>query len=216
MKIMKKIRIMIIEDHELVRKGLIMLFQAEDDMEIVSEAENGEEIAKKVIELNLDVIILDIRLVGKDGTQVCKEIKEMFPHIKIMMLTSYSDPETIQKAIESGADGYMLKNSKVQTLVESIRKLVNGEPFFQNEIAMALVQYHRERKVKEFKIIDTLTEREREVLQLVADGLTNKEIGRKLFISENTVRTYISNILNKLGVTNRTEATRLYWEEITT
>ena len=200
-----RIRIFIADDHAIVREGLRALLATEQDIELVGEANNGLQAVSKVSALKPDVILLDMVMPNMDGLEAIIEIRKNWPEAKIIVLTSFSDDEKVFSAIRSGALGYLLKESSPQDLLQAIHSVARGEGFLSPTIASKVMrELNRPPKLPPTK--DPLTEREVEILQLVAQGLTNDEIAEKLVVSERTVRTHVSNILAKLQLANRTQA----------
>ena len=201
----EKIRIFIADDHAIVREGLRALLATEPDLELVGEANDGAQAVSKARTLKPDVILLDMVMPRMDGLEAIVEIKKNWSEAKIIMLTSFSDDEKVFSAIRSGALGYLLKESSPQDLLQAIHSVARGEGFLPPSIASKVMrEINQPPKLPPTK--DPLTAREVEILQLVAQGLTNDEIAEKLVLSERTVRTHVSNILAKLQLANRTQA----------
>lgn len=199
------IRIFIADDHAIVREGLRALLATEPNLELVGEASDGTQAVSKVHALKPDVILLDMVMPRMDGLEAIVEIKKNWSEAKIIVLTSFSDDEKVFSAIRSGALGYLLKESSPQDLLQAIYSVARGEGFLSPTIASKVMrEINQPPKLPPTK--DPLTEREVEILQLVAKGLTNDEIAEKLVVSERTVRTHVSNILAKLQLANRTQA----------
>jgi DNA-binding NarL/FixJ family response regulator len=192
-----KIRILIADDHFLVRIGLIALVNMEPDMEVVGEASDGVQALAIFEKLQPDLTLMDLRMPGKDGIQATLEIRGKFPTARILMLTTYDGDDDIHKALQAGAQGYVLKNSTRETLVPALRSVAAGQRWIPKDIASRLASR---------KTFEELTPREIEVLHKLARGLANKEIGDALGISEHTVKGHLKNILAKLRVADRTEA----------
>lgn len=200
-----KIRILIADDHAIVREGLRALLATEPDLELVAEATDGVQAVDKARALKPDVILLDLMMPRMDGVEAITEIKKDWQEARIIVLTSFSDDEKVFSAIRSGALGYLLKDSSPQDLLHAIHTVANGEGFLSPTIASKVMrEINQPPKLPPTK--DPLTERENEILQLVAQGLTNDQIAEKLVVSERTVRTHVSNILAKLQLANRTQA----------
>jgi two-component system, NarL family, response regulator LiaR len=199
------IRVLIADDHAIVREGLRGLITSEPGMEVVAEARDGLETVHKVRAARPDVILIDLVMPRMDGIQAISEITAEFPGSRILVLTSFADDDKVFPAIKSGALGYLLKDSSPQELLDAIREVYHGESSLHPTIARKLI-----RELSEPPNLppaeEPLTEREVEVLRLVAQGLSNEEIGVRLYISERTVRTHVSNILGKLHLANRTQA----------
>jgi NarL family two-component system response regulator LiaR len=198
------IRILVADDHAVVRKGLLALIQTEEGMEVVGEAAHGAEAVELAAALHPDVILLDLVMPRMDGIEAIRGIRQNDPEARILVLTSFSEDEKVLTAIEVGAMGCLLKDATPEELLRAIRDVHQGRSALNPRIATKLIQ--RMQKTEPRKPIEELTSRESEVLRCIALGLSNKEIGDKLFISEPTVRTHVSNILMKLGLPNRTQA----------
>jgi NarL family two-component system response regulator LiaR len=198
------IRILIADDHAVVRKGLLALIQTEEGMEVVGEAAHGAEAVELAAALRPDVILLDLVMPRMDGIEAIRGIRRNDPEARILVLTSFSEDEKVLTAIEVGAIGCMLKDATPEELLRAIRDVHQGRSALNPAVAQKLIQ--RMRKTDTPKPMQELTARETEVLRCIARGLSNREIGDKLFISEPTVRTHVSNILMKLELPNRTQA----------
>jgi len=200
------IRILIADDHTLVRAGLRALLDSEPGMEVVGEAADGVEAVDRARTLEPDVILLDLVMPRKDGIEAISDICTTDPNARILVLTSYTDDEKVFPAIKAGALGYLLKDSEPQELLQAIRSVHAGEPSLAPTIARKLM-----RELQQPPDLppaeNPLSEREMQVLRLVAQGLSNREIGARLVVSERTVRAHVSNILEKLHLANRTQAT---------
>jgi NarL family two-component system response regulator LiaR len=199
------IRVLIADDHAVVRQGLRTLIGTEPGMTVVGEAGDGVEAVEMARAYKPDVILLDMVMPRKDGLQAIREIKRESPNVRILVLTSFSDDDKVFPAIKSGALGYLLKNASPRTLLSAIRDVHRGEPSMSPAIANKLMR-ELQRKPELPPTDEPLTEREVDVLKLVAQGLTNQEIAEALFIGEGTVRTHVSSILSKLHLANRTQA----------
>jgi NarL family two-component system response regulator LiaR len=199
------IRVLIADDHGLVRKGLSALINAKPGIQVIGEAEDGEEAIQKTRELAPDVILLDLKMPHKDGVEAIHEIKAENPDAKILVLTSFVEDHLVFSAIKAGALGYLLKDSTPTELIQAIQAVYRGESSLSPTIALKLVQ-ELSRPSDLPPTDEPLTPREVEVLRLVAKGLTNQEIGEKLVISERTVGAHVSTILAKLQLANRTQA----------
>ena len=200
-----KTRLMIVDDHEVVRMGLRAALEVEPDFAVVAEAGNGREAIEKARAHAPEIVLMDVRMGGMDGIEACREIRSELPDTKVLMLTSFAEEETVVAALLAGAAGYVLKNVARARLLEALRSVARGESLLDSKVTRSvldkLVGMH-ERPGDD----DNLTAREREVLALIADGATNKEIAAKLVVSDNTARNHVSHILGKLGFTRRSEA----------
>jgi two-component system, NarL family, response regulator LiaR len=201
----ERIRILIADDHAIVREGLRALLATEPEVELVAEASDGAQAVSKIRALKPDVILLDMMMPRMDGTEAIIEIKKDMPEARIIVLTSFSDDEKVFSAIRHGALGYLLKETSPDDLLKAIRSVARGEGFLSPSIA-AKVMREINQPMSLPPTNDPLTLREVEILQLVAQGLTNDEIAARLVVSERTVRTHVSNILAKLQLANRTQA----------
>jgi len=199
------IRILIVDDHIVVRKGIKALLATEPTLEVLDEAENGLEAVAKFEELKPDVLLLDLLMPKMSGIEVIRELKGKFSDVKILVLTSFAADEQVFPAIKAGALGYLLKDSQPEELIEAIRQVYQGESSLSPAVARMVLQEVFQPGEKPLSP-DPLTKRELEVLQVLAKGKSNREIGENLHITEATVRTHVSNILAKLHLASRTEA----------
>lgn len=197
---MTKTRILLVDDHEVVRMGMRLLFETEDDFTVVGEASNGAEALAKASVLDPQLILMDVRMEKMGGIESCREIKSRYPQMHILMLTSYTDDEAIAASVLAGASGYLLKHLSRAELLRSVRLIAAG----QTLVDAAALQQTMQRLTSSPG--GDLTEREREVLALVARGYTNKQIAETLYVSEKTARNHVSHILEKLGLARRSEA----------
>lgn len=197
---MTKIRIMIVDDHEVVRLGMRAAFEAEPDMAVVGEASNGAEALAKIPVLDPQLILMDVRMEKLNGIEACREIKSRNPDVHILMITSYTDEDAMISSILAGASGYLLKHVSRADLLRFIRQVASGHSLIDSRTAQQAMERLAQIPGSE------LTEREREVLTLVARGYTNKQIADTLFVSEKTARNHVSHILDKLGLSRRSEA----------
>ena len=199
------IRVFLADDHAVVRKGLEALIATQPDMVVIGTAVDGEEAVQQVASLQPDVILLDLQMPRKTGLEAIQEIKSADPQARILILTSFSEDDTVFAAIKSGALGYLLKDSSPQELIQAIRNVYSGRSSLHPDIALKVIRELNKPPAHLPLTEEPLTEREVEVLKLVAQGLSNQTIADKLIVSERTVRTHISNILSKLHLANRTQ-----------
>lgn len=198
---MAKIRIMIVDDHEVVRLGLRTVFELEPDLAVVGEASNGLEALAKIGVLAPQVILMDVRMEKMSGIEACREIKSLYPAVHILMITSYTDDDAIVSSVLAGASGYLLKNVSRAELLRAIRVAATGQSLLDANTTKQLMEQLQAQVPG-----NELTEREREVLALVARGYTNKQIAEALYVTEKTARNHVSHILEKLGLSRRSEA----------
>ena len=204
---MKRVKVMIVDDHEVVRLGLKAALEMEDDMEVVGDLAAAQPALREAQIVRPDVVLMDVRMPGMDGIQACRLLRERQPETRVVMLTSFGDDEAVFSSIMAGAAGYLLKNTRRADLLSAVRSAAAGESLLDPGIAGRVLSRIRELTAKEQDHeVSLLSAREREVLALVAEGMTNKEVAAKLIISENTARNHVSRILDKLGLTRRTEA----------
>jgi DNA-binding NarL/FixJ family response regulator len=200
-----RIRVLIVDDHAVVRMGLRAFFELLDDIEVVGEAADGSEGVAMARRLTPDVVLMDLLMPNMDGITAIGRIKAERPETEIVTMTSFIEEEKVTAALEAGASGYVLKDAEAEEVAQAIRAAYHGEVHLDPQVARLLAQRIRTKKV-EPDLAEPLTDREKEVLALLGRGLSNKEIGTELFISERTARTYVSNILGKLGLQSRTQA----------
>jgi len=198
------IRVFLLDDHEIVRRGLRELLEAEGDIEIVGEAATAEEAHGRIPATHPDVAVLDVRLPDGDGIEVCRDIRSTHPEIACLMLTSFAEDEALFSAIMAGAAGYALKQMRGTDLVDGVRRVAGGESLLDPSLTSRVLE--RLRRPAEPDVLAGLTPRERRILGLIAEGMTNRQIGEQLFLAEKTVKNYVSNLLSKLGMSRRTEA----------
>lgn len=203
------IKVLLVDDHAVVRLGLNTLLSDEREIIIVGEAANADQAMKQVDLLKPDVVILDIQIPGKNGIDVCKNIVSQYPNSKVVMLTSHTSDEFITQAIRAGASGYVLKQVGNEELLRAIKAAYAGEMAFDTQTTSQMVKtYKKLEKEAEDSIFADISQRELQVMVLVAEGQSNKEIGKKLNLSEITIRNYVSNILSKLNFRNRIDIAR--------
>jgi len=202
-----KQRILLVDDHEVVRLGLKALLDRHPNFEVVGEAGSAQAAVQQVEALQPDVVVMDIRLPGGSGIEACQEIADKHPASKVIMLTSYAEDEMLFSAIRAGAAGYVLKQIGGEDLVRAIEAVGRGEALLDPAVTQRIFQEVRKAaREEEASAFSTLTQQEKHVLLLVSEGKTNREIAKGLFLGEGTVRNYVSSILSKLGVSNRAEA----------
>jgi NarL family two-component system response regulator LiaR len=206
------IRVLIVDDHAIVREGQRALIETEPGMELAGEAADGFEAVTMARSLQPDVILLDLLMPRKGGIEATREIVQEDPEARILVLTSFAEGEKVYAAIKAGAQGYLMKDASPQEIVDAIRSVYRGEPSMSAAIAQKLMR-ELQRASKMPLVEEPLTERELEVLRLVAQGLPNQEVADRLVISDRTVSTHVSNILSKLHVANRTQAALYAWRE---
>jgi NarL family two-component system response regulator LiaR len=199
------IRVMLVDDHTMVRRGLATMLKVFDDLQLAGEAESGEAAIQLAAEVSPDVILMDMSMPGMDGATATRAIRKQFPKVQIIALTSFKEGKLIKNALEAGAIGYLLKDISADDLVRSIRAAHTGRATLSSEVAQALVETVNLPPAPGFD----LTEREREVLTLMIEGLNNTQIAGRLTVSPSTVKSHVSNLLSKLGVASRTEAVTL-------
>ena len=196
------IRILLVDDHALVRKGLSMVLAVYDDFKVVGEANDGEEAVRLCEGLQPNVVLMDLLMPKMDGVNATKIIKERWPQIQIIALTSFDEKEYVEGALKAGASGYLLKNVSAEELVSAIQRAAIGQPSLSPEAAQVLIQ----KVTKPEKNDPNLTEREKKILELMVEGLSNNEIAERLVIGQATVKFHVGNVLSKLDVNSRTEA----------
>lgn len=201
------IRVMIVDDHDIVRRGLSTFLNGYDDLLLVGEAANGQDALRVCGEVKPQVILMDMMLPDMDGVTLTRSIRSLYPDTQVVMLTSSKDGDLVQAALQAGAIGYMLKNISVKEMAETIRAAYAGMPSLAPEATQALIDLTVQSRVAPPNY--NLTERERIILKLMVQGLTNQEIADQIFVSRATVKVHVSTILSKLGVQNRVEAVRL-------
>ncbi len=199
------IKVLLVDDHEMVRLGVSAYLSVQEDIEVIAQAENGKIGVEKALELKPDIILMDLVMPVMDGIEATKEILSKWKEAKIIIVTSFIDDEKVYPAISAGAKSYLLKTSSASEIAQAIRDTYRGEGVFEKEVSEKLE--HRHEVEEEFRLFEELTSREKEVLLLIAQGKSNQEIADECFITLKTVKTHVSNILSKLQVEDRTQAT---------
>ncbi|GAA2350971.1 response regulator [Streptomyces violaceusniger] len=198
-----RIRVLLVDDHQVVRRGLRTFLQVQDDIEVVGEASDGEEGVARAEELRPDVVLMDVKMPGLDGIEALRTLRGLDNPARVLVVTSFTEKRTVVPALRAGAAGYVYKDVDPEALARAIRSVHSGHVLLQPEVALALLSQEDGGGQGRG---GSLTEREREVLALIADGRSNREIARALVLSEKTVKTHVSNILMKLDLADRTQA----------
>jgi DNA-binding NarL/FixJ family response regulator len=200
-------RVFLLDDHEIVRRGLRDLLEAEDDLTVTGEASTADEALARIPSTRPDVAVLDVRLgEGGDGIEVCREIRSRHPEVRCLMLTSFADDEALFAAIMAGAAGYVLKQVRGTELIDAIRRVARGESLLDPTLTGRVLDRLRAKPSQDVDELAGLTDQERRILELIAEGHTNRQIAEAIFLAEKTVKNYVSNLLAKLGMSRRTEA----------
>jgi len=199
------IRIFLLDDHEVVRRGIAELLSTVPDFEVVGEAGTVEQALGRVLASKPDVAILDARLPDGSGIDVCRDIRSAMPSTYCLILTSYDDQDAVLSSVLAGASGYVLKEVRTSALVDAIRQVAQGRSLIDPSVIAQVMERVREGTPTDSRLA-ALTQREREVLDLIADGLTNRQIGERMYLAEKTVKNYVSSLLGKLGMERRTQA----------
>lgn len=199
------VKVFLLDDHEIVRRGLRELIESEEGLSVIGEAATVEEALSRVPALRPDVAVLDVRLPDGSGVEACRSLRERMPELQCLMLTSFADDEALFSAILAGAAGYVLKQIKGNDLTGAIRKVARGESLIDPAMAGRVMERIRQGQ-KETSELSHLSDQERRILDLLAEGLTNRQIAERMFLAEKTVKNYVSNLLAKLGMHRRTEA----------
>jgi DNA-binding NarL/FixJ family response regulator len=197
------VRVFLLDDHEIVRRGVRDLLNAEEDMEVVGEASTAAEALARIPATKPDVAVLDVRLPDGNGVSVCRDLREKMPELAFLMLTSFADDEALFDAIMAGASGYVLKQIRGGDLVGAVRTIASGGSLLDPRATTAVLERLRAPKPKD--PLAALSDQERQILQHIGEGLTNREIGERMFLAEKTVKNYVSNVLSKLGLQRRTQ-----------
>jgi two-component system, NarL family, response regulator DevR len=198
--------VFLLDDHEIVRRGLIELINAEADMEVVGEAGTAADAIGRIGATTPDVAVLDYQLPDGNGVEVCREVRDRYPNIACLMLTAFSDDDALFSAIMAGARGYVLKQIRGNDLVDSVRRVARGEQLLDATLTARVLDRLRTPPEQEVDPLALLSPQERQILALIAEGLTNRQIGDRMFLAEKTVKNYVSSVLTKLGMERRTEA----------
>ncbi|WP_306214006.1 response regulator [Actinoplanes sp. RD1] len=199
------IRVFLLDDHEVVRRGLVDLLQADGDIEVIGESGLAQEAAGRIPALRPDVAIFDARLPDGNGIDVCRDVRAVDSSIKGLILTSYEDDEALFAAIMAGASGYVLKQIRGNDLLDAVRRVAAGQSLLDPAVTQRVLERIRH-GVEQPKELASLTDQERRILEFIAEGLTNREIAGRLFLAEKTVKNYVSSLLAKLGLERRTQA----------
>lgn len=199
------IKVFLLDDHELVRRGIVDLISGYDDLEVVGEASTGEEAMRRISVAPPDIALLDVRLGDSEpsGIEICRDLRSAHPEVICLMLTSFSDDDALISSVMAGASGYLLKQIRGPELIDSIRKAASGASLLEGNVVAKVLERLR---APVDDPLDALSGQERKVLDLIAEGLTNRQIGEELFLAEKTVKNYVSKLLGKLGMSRRTEA----------
>jgi two-component system response regulator DevR len=200
-----RITVFLLDDHEIVRRGLRDLLEAEEDIDVVGEASTEDEAVGRVHALDPDVAVLDVRLQEGNGVSACREIRSRHPRTACLILTSFADDEALFQAIMAGAAGYVLKQIRSTDLVDAVRRVAAGQNLLDPAVTAKVLERLR-RGPEEDQTIARLSHQEREVLTLLAEGLTNRQIAERLYLAEKTIKNYVTSVLSKMGMSRRTEA----------
>ena len=209
----EQITVLIVDDHQVVRQGVRAFLESQPDITVVAEAETGEAATQLAAEYAPDVVLMDLLMPGMDGVTATQQVKQASPRTQVIVLTSYHQDEHIFPAIKAGALSYLLKDISPQELVDTVRKAARGEVVLHPRVAARMMQELHGAPQDRDNPLTTLSDRELEVLRLVADGLTNAKIAEQLVISDKTVKSHVSNILSKLHLADRTQAAAFAWRE---
>jgi NarL family two-component system response regulator LiaR len=209
----EKITVLLVDDHKVVRQGLHAFLQAQADIEVVGEADSGETAVTLAVEHAPDVVLMDLVMPGMDGVTATRQVKAQSPRTQIIMLTSYHQDEHIFPAIRAGALSYLLKDIEPAALADAVRQAAQGEAVLHPRVAARVVQELHGSREESVNVFTELSDREMEVLRLIADGANNSSIAEQLVISEKTVKSHVSNILSKLHLADRTQAAVLAWRK---
>ncbi|MEO1290335.1 MAG: response regulator transcription factor [Chloroflexota bacterium] len=205
------VKILIVDDQALARDGLELIVSANADYDVIGTASDGAEALEKIETLSPDVVMMDLKMPIMNGVQATRRIREQFPDVVVLVLTTYDDDEWVLDAIRAGASGYLLKDSPREQILDAIDRIAKGETIVSSRITSKLYQFVQQGSPRNSTIAQELTEREREILSLLANGLSNADIASRIHLAEGTVRNYVSSIFTKLDVTDRAQATALAW-----
>jgi DNA-binding NarL/FixJ family response regulator len=201
------IRVVLVDDHDLLRRGIKTMLESNGDMEVVGEASNGTNALATVEAILPDVVLIDVIMPGKDGIEATREIKDAFPHVSVVVLSGHDEQQFVFDALKAGASGYLLKNAELDEVVQTVKTAAHGEGKLSPSLAsQVLTEFQSYQKVEVPDVFQPLTPREREILRFMSQGLPNKTIASRLSISERTVTTHVANIYSKLHVNNRVSA----------
>jgi two-component system response regulator DevR len=210
-EVMTVVTVFLVDDHEVVRRGVAELLNEEEDLTVIGQASSVSEALARIPALRPDVAVLDIRLPDGNGVELCRELRSRLPDLNCLMLTSFTDEQAMMDAILAGAGGYVIKDIKGMDLISAVRTVGAGHSLLDNRAAAALMSRLRDNVEKPGPLTD-LTEQEHTVLDLIGEGLTNRQIAERMFLSEKTVKNYVSRLLSKLGMERRTQAAVLVTE----
>jgi DNA-binding NarL/FixJ family response regulator len=200
------VRVMIVDDHDVVREGLRALIHKQTEFALAGEADSVASAVKEALRSKPDVVIMDVRLPDGSGVEACREIRAAQPETKVLMLTSYADEEAVLASIMAGASGYLLKQTRSRDLVAAIERVARGESLLDPTVTARVLERLRKGTGDQDEELSLLSEQERRILDLIAEGKTNKEIAQEIFLSDKTVKNYVSSILSKLNLRRRSEA----------
>ena len=203
---MKPIRVLIVDDHEVVREGLRALLRRRSEMTLVGEADTVASAISEARNTDPDVVVMDVRLPDGSGVEACREIRAHRPETKVLMLTSYADDDAVFSSIMAGATGYLLKQTRTTTLVDAIERATRGESLLDPSVTQRVLERVRSAGTRRDDELALLSEQEEKILDLISEGKTNKEIAQEIFLSDKTVKNYVSSILGKLNIRRRSEA----------
>jgi DNA-binding NarL/FixJ family response regulator len=206
-----QVRVMVVDDHEIVRQGLVSMIRRRPNLAVVAEAGSVEEAIRRANETRPDVIVMDVRLPDGTGIEACRDIRADLPDTKVIMLTSYSDEEAVFASIMAGASGFLLKQVRAEQIIDAINDVSSGRSILDPTVTQDVLKWVRDASGRHAPDpLEGLTEQERRILGLIADGKTNKEIAAEIFLSDKTVKNYVSSILSKLDLSRRSEAAAFF------